>query len=109
MEKTACAKVQGQDLAWSVEGTVRRPCAWSSMRERERGREGGGKGTEGMGWEYWGFYPHEGGSPGGPWVERAESSSGARWCPLVAAAGRTDWRQQRAVRIALVQAGDPGA
>ena len=57
-------------MAWSVEGMVRRPCAWSRVRERVRGRrvrervrgrrvrEGIGQVVQGLGgpWEDLSFY-----------------------------------------------------
>lgn len=51
-------------MAWSVEGMVRRPCAWSRVREKVRGRrgrerrEGIGQVVQGLGgpWEDLSFY-----------------------------------------------------
>lgn len=64
MEDTAHATVMGQHRAWGVGETVRR-VVWLEQREREGGRERGGRAGPCELWENLGFHPKGGGSPGG--------------------------------------------
>lgn len=78
-KSTACAKVLGQDKAWPVGGTVRRP-VWLKQSEqggeRAEVRVGRGRGKSGRAlWGGLGLLSQGGGSPGGLWAEKGQDLS----------------------------------